>query len=114
MIYHIAHQKDWAAAQESGSYTVESLQNEGFIHLSTAAQVVKTANNYYQGVSDLVILRIDDGQLDNEKLRYEAAPYPPHDLFPHYYDALPTTAAVQTVPLVANEDGTYSWPSDLE
>jgi uncharacterized protein (DUF952 family) len=39
MIYHITSKQEWVSAQEQGEYTAPSLQTEGFIHCSTAAQV---------------------------------------------------------------------------
>ena len=49
VLFHIATKEDWLAGQASGVYRVESLEKEGFIHCSTAGQLVGVANDYYAG-----------------------------------------------------------------
>src|SRR5262249_53737873 len=59
VVYHIAARADWDDASARGAYRAASLDAEGFIHCSTAAQVVVVANAFYRGRRDLVLLRID-------------------------------------------------------
>ena len=91
MIFHIAEQSAWSGAQESGAYRVPSLDSEGFIHLSTAGQYAATANRYYRGRTDLVLLEVDPSLLND--LRYEKSTN--DELFPHLYAELPTSAVVR-------------------
>src|SRR5882762_4603274 len=88
MILHIVARADWDSALARGIYAPPSLDAEGFIHCSTSAQILRTANRFYRRQTDLVILCIDESRL-------EAAPKyePPNpalgetsaDLFPHLY-----------------------------
>src|ERR1700675_3398384 len=74
VIYHIATVADWEQALEDGEYTTSSrgrtLAEEGFIHASTAGQVVWVANSYYPGMSDLLLLVIDTAKVGS-LLRYD-------------------------------------------
>lgn len=67
---------------------------EGFIHCSTAAQLVTTGRRHFAGQSDLVVLEIDPDRLRWE-LRWEESGGEP---FPHLYGPLSLDAviAVQT------------------
>ncbi|HRQ22255.1 MAG TPA: DUF952 domain-containing protein, partial [Anaerolineales bacterium] len=88
MIYHITSKQEWASAQQSGEYTAPSLATEGFIHCSTAAQVVHVANAFYHGRTDLVLLKLAEDRIKPE-VKWEAPAGPPSeniseaDLFPH-------------------------------
>ena len=73
-ILHITTQSAWEDAKRNGSYEPQSLAAEGFIHCSTLRQVVATANAFFRGVTDLVLLVIDESALSAE-LKYE----PPAD-----------------------------------
>ncbi len=90
VLFHITTRSAWAAAQDAGEYRAPSLATEGFIHLSTADQVPRTLQRFYQGVQDLVILRIDPAVLRSE-LRYETV----HgEDFPHLYGSLELAAVI--------------------
>ncbi len=102
-IFHIAEQSAWAGAQEPGAYRVPSLDTEGFIHLSTAAQYPATANRYYIGRADLVLLEVDPSQLVD--LRYEKSTN--DELFPHLYGELPTSAVVRVHTFTPQTDGSF-------
>lgn len=94
-LFHITTRAAWEAAQASGEYRAPSLDTEGFIHLSTAAQWPHTARRYYLGQRDLVLLCIDDARLA-APVRFEAA----HgDDFPHLYGPLEVTAVLEVTDL---------------
>jgi uncharacterized protein (DUF952 family) len=63
IIWHITSRADWDAACATGSYRPASLEREGFIHCSTAAQVVGSADRYFRGRGDLVLLCIDESRV---------------------------------------------------
>ena len=101
-IHHLAEAHHWEDAQRTGRYERStlglSLADEGFIHLSTAAQWPGVLQRYYRDVEgDLVLLTVDPDLLDpGTELRWEA-PVPGGDeLFPHLYGPLPTSAVVAT------------------
>jgi uncharacterized protein (DUF952 family) len=93
-VFHITTRAAWDAAQAAGAYRADSLATEGFIHLSTAAQLPRTLQRFYRGVPDLVVLAIDPARLRSE-LRYERAD---GDEFPHLYGPLPLDAVVSAEP----------------
>jgi uncharacterized protein (DUF952 family) len=74
----------------------------GFIHLSTAGQVVETAARHFAGQSDLLLVAIDAEKL-GPALKYE--PSRGGALFPHLYSALDLSAViwVKPLPLGAND-----------
>jgi len=99
-------------ARALGEYRAASLDMEGFIHLSRAHQVLPTAQAYYGGVPDLVLLVIDPTLL-TARLVYEPpaplasdAPKPASDaLYPHCYGGVDLAAIVDVIDL-AQFDGT--------
>lgn len=108
-ILHITTRADWDTAQHMGAYRAASLGTEGFIHCSALAQVVRTADRFYHGQQNLVLLVIDPAKLQAD-LRYEAAD---HDLFPHIYGPLNFAAVIDVVPFPPQEDGTFALPKPL-
>lgn len=85
MIYHLTPRHTWQQAQEAGVYTADSLASEGFIHFSTANQVVATANRFYRRQPDLVLLIVDPLKLTAELVYEESEP---GQFFPHLYGPL--------------------------
>ena len=76
MILHIVRRGEWNDAVARGSYAPASLRVEGFIHCSTPAQVIDTANRFYRGQRDLIVLGIEESRVTAE-VRWEA-PARPH------------------------------------
>ena len=109
VLFHIAEQPFWDAAVVSSEYRVPSLDAEGFIHLSTRAQFVATANRYYIGRSDLILLEVDESTL--EDLRYEVSTN--DELFPHLYGVLPVSVVVRTHIFLPSADGTFACPATV-
>lgn len=112
MLFHIAHSSDWSNAKTAGSYTVGSLETEGFVHLSTRDQFMATAGRYYTGVADLCLLEIDEAILDAEVLRFEASTNA--ELFPHYYAPVPLEAVVRVHTFPCRSDGGFDLPSTID
>jgi uncharacterized protein (DUF952 family) len=117
MIFHIVELGEWEEALSRGSYAPVSLQGEGFIHCSTVAQLVGTANRFYRGQMGLVVLCIDESRLLAE-LKYEA-PISAHGeaagaLFPHLYGELNVEAVVRVVELPCEADGSFRLPRSLD
>ncbi|SRR5579883_3197059 len=110
LIFHITPRSDWQAAQQAGIYRADSLDTEGFIHCSTAAQVVGTANAFFRSQSGLVLLGIAVDRLQ-ASLRYDAVD---DRQFPHLYGALNLDAVVQVFDFEPNADGTFTLPKMSE
>jgi uncharacterized protein (DUF952 family) len=115
-IFHIAARSDWDAAAAAGSYRPPSLATEGFIHCSTRGQVVGSANRFFRGRGDLVLLCIDEAKL-GAALRYETpvasggVPDPrAGERFPHLHGPLAPEAVVVVVAFPCGRDGSFALP----
>lgn len=95
-ILHIASRAGWLASQQSGSYTPESFEREGFIHCSKQEQVLRVANTFFVGQHGLVLLVIDPARLSPE-LRWEPGTDASDELFPHLYGPLNLEAVTRVL-----------------
>lgn len=99
-IFHVTTAGNWDAAVAAGEYRQSTLdrtlEEEGFIHCSTADQVPGTLQRFYQGIDDLVRLEIDP-DLVGAEVRYEGDPV----AFPHIYGPLPVAAVLAVEPISA-------------
>jgi uncharacterized protein (DUF952 family) len=114
VLYHIATAADWAQAQRDGEYRMSTrgrtLAAEGYIHASTASQVIPVANAYYRDEpADLLLLVLDPARIMAE-IRWEQVPGSA-DPFPHIYGPLPAGAVRQAVPLERGESGQFRFPA---
>lgn len=89
MIYRIAEITDWLRAQRDGVFVSADLAAEGYIHCSAREQVTRTAQKYYTGRTDLVLLEIDDAVLGAALVREDLTG---SGLFPHVYGSIPLSA----------------------
>jgi uncharacterized protein (DUF952 family) len=113
VIFHIAIRADWETALRIGHYAPPSLDKDGFIHCSTHAQIIDTANLFYRGRRDLMLINIDETRLV-ALLRYEA-PASANDaraasLFPHIYGSLNLEAVTSANPFPCSADGSFLLP----
>lgn len=88
---------------ETGAFTGSAVDHaDGFIHLSTADQLIETVNRHFAGQSDLWVAAVDlaaKGQL----VKWE--PSRGGALFPHLYGALLLEAVIAYSPLERDGDG---------
>lgn len=111
VIYKIVERDAWEAACREGAFTGSPDDiRDGFIHLSSAAQVRDTAARHFKGIPDLVLVAFDKEAL-GEGLKWE--PSRGGDLFPHLYGPLPTGVALWAKPLPLGEDGVPHVSQDL-
>jgi glutathione S-transferase len=113
-IFHLAVPDDWAAAFATGEYTISTrgvtLEQEGFIHCSTRAQMEDTANRFYGDLDQLVVLTIDPRRVPSP-IVFEP-PAPDLDvLFPHIYGPLPIAAVNLASPWVRHPG--RAWTLDM-
>jgi uncharacterized protein (DUF952 family) len=92
IIYHIANNTDWELAEKAGSYHCESLDTEGFIHLSTKSQLMESLNIYFKDREDIKILEIETDKIEGD-LKWEHSPSRNED-FPHLYNNLNLSAVI--------------------
>lgn len=102
-IVHICNLSDWNAAKEQGIYRAGSLATEGFIHCSTPTQVLATANRYYSGIRDLVLMWIDPSQLSSQ-VRWEASGT---GIYPHVYGPINLVAVTAVLDFSPDKDGIF-------
>jgi uncharacterized protein (DUF952 family) len=109
MIYHMCREAEWCAAETTGSYPGSSQDlADGFIHFSTAAQIVASAARHRAGQRDLVLLEVDPAGL-GAALRWEKARG--GELFPHLYGALPCASVRHVSKLPLGGDGRHVFPA---
>lgn len=80
---------------------------DGYIHLSSSAQVRETAAKHFAGQRDLLLVAVDPSAL-GEALRWE--PSRGGALFPHLYAPLDLSAVISAEPLTIGDDDTHRFP----
>ncbi len=86
LVYKIFRRSEWDAFVAAGRSLGAPVDlADGFIHLSTAAQVTETAARHFAGEGDLVLVALDADAL-GMALRWE--PSRAGALFPHLYRPL--------------------------
>lgn len=87
-----------------GTYKIPSLVAEGFIHCSTRAQLLESAQKHFEGHDRLVVLHIVEKRV-KDLLKWE----PSRDgaLFPHIYGAIPVEAIEDLEILSRNAQGEW-------
>jgi uncharacterized protein (DUF952 family) len=113
--YKLVDRSEWIAALAAGAYAGSAVDRaDGYIHMSTAAQLAETARRHYAGQRELVLVEVDLAPL-GAALKWE--PSRGGDLFPHLFAPLPASAdgpqrglSVDTDGVMHFEDGAIGWP----
>ena len=108
MIYHMCKAEEWEAARACGGYNGSSQDiADGFIHFSTATQIVASAAKHRAGQDGLILLGVEENAL-GDMLKWESS----HggDLFPHLYGQLPLESVCTIDPLPLGPDGLHVFP----
>lgn len=107
-VYKICSEALWRRAQETGVFVGAPVDRaDGFIHLSTAAQVAETAARHFAGQDGQVLLAVNTAAL-GAALKWE--PSRGGALFPHLYGPLPISAVAQVWNLPLGNDGRHRFP----
>jgi len=106
LIYHLTDARSWEKALDAGIYETESLLNEGFIHCSTQAQVLESAQLHFQEADEIIVLAIVDRRV-RDLLKWE--PGREGQLFPHVYGAISLDAIETTYLLVKGKGNDWEW-----
>ena len=97
LVYKILRSEEWDALQRDRATAGAPVDvADGFVHLSTGAQVVETAQKHFGGAHDLQLLALQAGSLGSA-LRWE--PSRGGDLFPHLYRELRLADVIWNEPL---------------
>ena len=93
---------------EAGAFAGSAADRaDGYIHLSTAAQLTATVDKHYAGQTDLHVAEVDLDAL-GDAVKWEQARG--GEDFPHLYGDLPLDAVVAYSPLERGEDGDVKLP----
>jgi len=112
--YKLVDRAEWEAARAAGAYAGSAVDlADGYIHMSSAAQLAETARRHYAGRNDLLLVAVDLTVL-GEALKWEASRG--GDLFPHLFAPLPVSAAreerglsVDAEGVMRFDDGAIGW-----
>lgn len=113
--FKLVDRAEWDAARAAGAYAGSAVDlADGYIHMSSTAQLAETARRHYGGRSDLLLVTVDLAAL-GEALKWEASRG--GDLFPHLFAPLPLSAArderglsVDADGVMRFDDGAVGWP----
>ncbi len=107
LIYHMCRRDEWARAA-AGAYRGSSQDiADGFIHFSTAAQIVESAAKHRAGQADLVLVAVDAARC-GAALKWESSRG--GALFPHLHGPIPRDAVVGVRDLPLGADGRHVFP----
>jgi uncharacterized protein (DUF952 family) len=111
IVYKITPEEAWREAERAGAFAGAPVDlADGYIHLSTPAQVRETAARHFAEARDLLLVAVDEERL-GPALRYE--PSRGGALFPHLYGPLPLDAVASVEPLPLGPDGRHAFPGGV-
>ena len=105
-IFKVCESGLWEDAKQAGKFIGAEIDlKDGYIHFSTARQLLDTLARHFAGRDGLVLLKIEISQLD---IVWETAGN--GDLFPHLYAHLPLNSVVAEYKLEVSADGDHIVP----
>lgn len=108
LAYKVLTAPQWARLQADGVFGGAPIdQADGYIHLSTAAQVTETVDKHFAGQDGLHVVAVDLAAL-GDAVKWE--PSRGGQLFPHVYAALPLSACPAHLPLQRDAGGAVILP----
>ncbi|MCI4665731.1 MAG: DUF952 domain-containing protein [Neomegalonema sp.] len=109
LVFKISPAADWLEAEQLGRFEGAPIDlQDGFIHLSTASQVVETAAKHFAQQSELLLIAFEAEAL-GDALKWE--PSRGGALFPHLYRSLDPAEALWAAPLPIGADGAHIFPA---
>ncbi|MFP5019595.1 DUF952 domain-containing protein [Pseudonocardia phyllosphaerae] len=116
VLLHLCTPDERAGYAREGAIAPASLDEVGFVHLSTPEQVALPANRLFAGREDLELLVVDPAALGHAGVEVRWEPGVPGDpesmRFPHAYGPVPFSAVVGSVAYRPGPEG-FTTP-DLE
>jgi uncharacterized protein (DUF952 family) len=107
LIFKIVPRAEWEA--QSGDYHGSAHDRaDGFLHFSTAAQLLETLRLYYAGHDDLMLVAAEAEAL-GAALKWERSESRGED-FPHLYGALSCDAMKWARPISKEASGSFTLP----
>lgn len=106
--YKVLTVDQMAVLEQEGVFTGAPVDvADGYIHLSTAAQLTETVDKHFAGQRDLHIAAVDLEAM-GEAVKWEESRG--GQLFPHLYADLPLAAVIAYGPMKRDDDGTVRLP----
>lgn len=110
-LYRLILPEQWKQAVQNGFFEGSATDRaDGFIHLSTAGQVIETAGRWFSGTPELALLRLDRNRLAGA-VRLEESRQ--GDLYPHLYGLLPIEAVMEIWNLPLGGDLRFVFPTEI-
>jgi uncharacterized protein (DUF952 family) len=108
--YKIVDAAEWRAAVAEGRYDGAAVDlADGYIHMSTEAQLAETARRHFTGRGDLLLLTVDLTRFGDD-LIWE--PSRGGDLFPHLYAPLSVSAVTTSRAFSVTAEGEMAFEDD--
>jgi uncharacterized protein (DUF952 family) len=106
--YKVLTAADWAVLNAGTFLGTPVDLADGFIHLSTAAQITETVERHFSGQTGLIVAAIDLAAL-GDAVRW--APSRHGQLFPHVYAPLAPRVVLGWCALERHDDGAVRLPA---
>jgi uncharacterized protein (DUF952 family) len=107
-IYKVVSREVYDASVAAGRFVGQPIDKaDGYIHLSTAAQLSETIRLYFAGLTDQVLFQLAAPPL-GAALRWEASRN--GALFPHLYAELPMSSLGKVARIDVAADGSVELP----
>lgn len=110
-VYKILSAADWDTAESLGYSQTALDEGDGYVHLSTRAQVAETLTLHYPNSENVRLLEYVAEEMGSP-IRWEESRG--GQLFPHLYSTLRIDAAKRTWVLVLGPDGVPKLPGDID
>lgn len=111
LVYKILNPADWQAANSIGFTQTALDEGDGYVHLSTRAQVAETLNLHYAHQADVRLLEYVAEEMSGP-VRWEESRG--GQLFPHLYARLRIDTAKRTWILKLDPEGIPMLPDDID
>ena len=108
-VYKLLTEEEWKAAEQAGHAASALDRADGYVHLSTRAQLAGTAERYFAGKGRVKLLQFDSTAI--APLRWE--PSRGGDLFPHLYAPLEIARAQAAWWLEPDQSGVPILPEEI-
>ncbi len=106
--YKVLTGEQIAALERDGTFAGAPVDlADGYLHMSTAAQLTETVDKHFAGQSDLHVAAVDLGSF-GKSLKWEESRG--GQLFPHLYGPLLLETVIAYSPLERDPDGTVRLP----
>lgn len=107
-VYKVVSRAVYDASIASGTFVGQPIDKaDGYIHLSTAAQLRETIRLYFAGLSEQVLFQLACAPF-GEAMKWEASRN--GELFPHLYAELPMNALGPIATIDVAADGSVDLP----